>query len=145
MCKFASVGNLRWHDWQQQFAMEPSWTKFSFMQMCKWCGTANAESWTEQVSQDTNGYNSRARTPTTFSNSVTVIWERMVTLLVAYVSVHLGSFLIHSTNTRWAVNMGGWQWSLAHMGLPALHLEDGNLAVPLSVHVYAQMLGASWN
>ncbi len=83
----------------------------------QWCdvATANAESWAERVSQDTNGYSSQARTPTTFSNSVTVIWERMVTILVAYVSVHLGSFLIHSTNPRWAADMGGWRWFLAHM------------------------------
>lgn len=35
--------------------------------------------------------------------------ERMVTLLVAYVSVQFGSFLIRSTNPRWALDMGGWR------------------------------------
>lgn len=33
--------------------------------------------------------------------------ERMVTLLVAHVSVLLGRFLMHSTNPRWKVDMGG--------------------------------------
>lgn len=41
--KFARVGDLRWHDWQQQLVMEPSWTKFNFMQMMQWCDVVTAK------------------------------------------------------------------------------------------------------
>ncbi len=146
MFKFASVGNLRWHDWLQQLAMERSWTKFSFMQMCNdvvWncqCRKLNRTSvsryeWIQRSSKNTYDLQQ-------FSHCHLRTYRHTFSCMSRG---HLGSFLIHSTNPRWAVDMGGWRWFLAHMGLSALHLEDGNSAVTLSVHVYAQLLGASWN
>lgn len=78
----------------------------------------NAESGAKLAIHDTNGYISQARMPTSdqqwaaTSDSFAVILNigSRNTILVAYISLQLWSFIIRSTNLRWAVDMEVWQW-----------------------------------